>query len=195
MSNANWPALIRGKVRHRFYGAVVFLSAITQAYNNNRQSSSYGAQWSGESHHETLFKDFVNKLSQFCDVKHGGDSVTAVTVLNLHDHVEYRFACNRIKKPRLTEIAEYMTDLLQTLHHPRPDAEYRSLLLAKVLIFCRNRVHHYLGYFKTACEACEATQPTDAKLREQLARCKQAATAIDFMAMSEDQCECSSREL
>lgn len=194
MSNARLPALIKANLRHRFYTAVVFLSAITQAYRSNRLPGSHGApQWNGDSSQEALFKDFVNKLSQFCDVKHGGDSVTAFTVLDLHDGYEYRFACNRMNKSRLTKIADYMTDLLQTLRHPRPDDEFRSLLLGKVLCFCRTRVHHYLEVFKRACRACEATQPTDRRLVAQIRHCLQVASKADFKGMPEDQCECPSR--
>lgn len=187
--NAKSPALIKAKIRHRFYAAVVFLSAITQAYTNNRQPNAYGTQWNGGSTTEVLFKDFVNKLSQFCDVKPGGDSVTAFTVLDLQDHYEYRFACNRMNKSRLNKTVEYMKDLLQTLHHVKPNEDPTSLLLAKVLCFCRNRIHHYLGAFKTACRACEATQPADRRLLDQIRHCLQAATAADFKGMDEARCE------
>lgn len=191
MSNAQLPALIKANVRQRFYTAVVFLLAITQAYTNDRQATPPGAQWSGDSSSKASFKDFVNKLSQFCDVKPGGDSVTAFTVLDHQDHFEYRFACNKMKKSRLTKIAEYMTDLLKTLHHVRSDDEFRSLLLQKVLCFCRHRVHYYLGAFATACRACKKTRPTDERLVGQLCHCLEAASKADSMGMPEDQCELS----
>lgn len=190
MSNTTF---IKASLRHRFYAAVVFLSAVTQAYTSNRQSSTNAGQWNGESPQQAAFEDFVNKLSQFCDIKPGGDSVTAFTILNLHDHFEYRFACNRLKKNHLTKVSAYVTDLLQTLHHVQQDGDFRSLLLGKVLCFCRIRVHHYLAAFKNACRACEATHPADSRLRDQLRHCLQAAIDADFRNMPEDQCEFPSR--
>lgn len=189
MSNAQLPAPIKVKLRHRFYAAVVFLSAVTQAYTNNRQPSSNAAQWDGQPPPEATFRDFVNKLSQFCDVKPGGNSVTAFTILDCNDHFEYRFACNRRNKSLLTKVSDYITDLLQTLHHVQQDDRFRSLLLGKVLCFGRDRVHHYLGALTNACRACEVTNPADGTLREQLRHCLEAARQADFKTMPEDKCE------
>lgn len=188
--------MMKAALRHRFYGAVVFLAALTEAYANNRQTNRSldrdSAQGPSPRAPAACFQDFVNTLSLFCDVKPGGDSVTAFTVLDRQDHYEFRFACNKLNKSRLDKVTEHVTDLLKTLGHVRPDDDdsFQSLILAKGLSFCRNRVHYYLGAFTKACRACTAAiQPANSKLLEQIQCVQKASSAADYKGMEEDQCE------
>lgn len=196
MLNSRSPALIKKDLRYRFYSAVLFLSAVTGAcVTNRRRASSHDlTTWHADGSFEATFRDFVDKLSQFCDVKLGGDSVTAFVVLDRQDRIQYRFACNRMNKSRLTRIASFVTDLLETLRAvvgspagSAPDSQL--VLLQKVLVHCRTRVHSYLGYFKDACRACVRTRPADAACVDQLRRFIEAASAADFKSMADDECE------
>lgn len=197
MLNPLSPVLIKKELRHRFYASVVFLSAVTGAYATNRQRASHDlTTWSGHGSFDATFRDFVDKLSQFCDVKLGGDSVTAFTVLDLQDRIQYRFACNRLNKSRLTRIASFVTDLLETLRAISSTAVAPGsdlVLLQKVLVHCRTRVHSYLGYFKDACRACVETRPDDATCLDQLRQFVDAASDADFKSMEGDECQSSSR--
>lgn len=134
------------ELRHSFYSAVVFLSAVTGAFASNRQRVPPDL-WRWNDSFETTFKDFVNKLCQFCDFKLGGDSVTVITVLDLQDRIQYRVACNRRGPKKLTRARDHVNDLLETLQDVTvADADLRRRLLSKVLGFCRNRVQCYLRY-------------------------------------------------
>lgn len=196
MSNSRTPAPIKKDLRYRFYAAVVFLSAVTGACATNRQRTPSRDLIALHSHHgsrEATFRDFVDTLSEFCDVKLGGDSVTAFTVLDLQDRIQYRFACNRLNKSRLTRIASFVTDLLQTLQAVSSSGSASDspdlILLQKVLVHCRTRVHSYLGYFKTACRACVKTKPADAVCLDQLHQFIKAASKADVKSMADDECE------
>lgn len=198
MSNARVPATIKGKCRRRFYESVVFLDAVTQAWQLNRQSVSHDiASPTGDTSLEANFKDFVNRLSQFCDVKLGGDFVTAFTVLEFPDRIQYRFACNRTNKEQLEKTAAFVSDLLVTLRHvvqssPPPPVGLEQILLEKVLAHCRMRVRSYLRAFKAACRECIATQPADQASLAQLRQFKEAAADADFASINTETCEPSS---
>lgn len=181
---------MKKELRHRFYAAVVFLSAVSGACATNRQPVSHDlATWQSSGSFEGTFKDFVNRLCQFCDVKLGGDSVTAFTVLDRQDRLEYRFACNRMNKSRLTRIAAFVTDLLQTLRNTPPGRGVDLVLLEKVLGHCRTRVHSYLGYFKAACRACVQANPVNSRFVDQLNHFTEAASAADFKSLPSEECE------
>lgn len=158
----------------------------------NRQPVSHDlATWQSPVPFEAKFKDFVNILAQFCDVKLGGDSVTAFAVLDRQDRLEYRFACNRMNKNRLTRMQNSVTDLLQTLRNTPPGGpgDVDLVLLEKVLVHCRTRIHSYLGYFKAACRDCVRTNPGDSRLVDQLNQFTKAASKADFKNMPDEECE------
>lgn len=192
--NSQTPTVMKKDLRHRFYASVVFLSAVTGAYAKNRRRVPQDLTTRHDhGSSEATFMDFVNTLSQFCDVKLGGDSVTAFTVLDFQDRVQYRFACNRLNKSRLTRIATFVTDLLATLRGSStaggdaPDL----VLLEKALGHCRTRVHSYLGYFKDSCRACIETRPADSASVKQLREFIKVAGEADFKSKPDNECEFS----
>lgn len=191
-SNPQAPTVIKKDLRHRFYASVVFLSAVTGAYATNRRRVPHDpTKWHDQSPSEVIFRDFVDTLSQFCDVKLGGDSVTAFTVLDFQDRVQYRFACNRLNKSRLTRIATFVTDLLATLRSSGTAGSNALdlVLLEKALGHCRTRVHSYLGYFKAACRACIETRPADSACVKQLREFIKVTSEADFKSKSDNECE------
>lgn len=184
--NAQYPAAIKTAIRHRFYYAVVFLSVVTIAFENNRQPLVSGLSWRFDGSIDTTFKDFVNTLCQFCDVKLGGDSVTAFTVLDLQDRIQYRFACNKRNKSQLTRTLNFVENLLGILRGVTVvDADLRSRLLSKALGFCRVRVHSYLGALKEASIACMGTEPVEIALMDQLQALMQASKQADFGSLDD----------
>ncbi|CAN8104257.1 unnamed protein product [Discula destructiva] len=182
MSNAMLSARapLKSKLRRRFYEAVVFLSALTTTWESNRRSASYESVPLYNNSFESTFKSFVNTLSQFCDERPGGDSVTAFAVLDLQDRIQYRFACNQIKRSKLEEVKAFVTDLLTTLRDDDSRDDLEQVLFEKALDHCRIRVCCYLTAFNTACLNCIATNPTDPKILDQLHQFRQAAPQGDF---------------
>lgn len=191
-SNAAVPTAIRFKMRRRFYEAVVFLCALTTTYVNRRTVAQDLGSTSNDPF-EAQFRSFVNTLSAFCDIKQGGDHVTAFTVLDLQDRIQYRFACNRVNANGLQRVETFVTDLLTTLRENASRDGLEQVLFDKVLDHCRKRVCSYLRYFNDACLKCISTKPTDARLLEQLTRFQDAAT--DTEIKGEDTRSCKSEEM
>lgn len=188
--NVRWPVVVKTDLRHRFYHAVVFLSAVKGACEINRQRVPPDLSWHQNNSFDTTFRDFVNSLCQFCDVNFGGDSVTSTTVLDLQDRIQYRFACNKRNKTQLTSASNFIKDLLGTLQDVTvPDAELRPRLLSKVLGFCRSKVRTYLRYLKKASRACMRTGPAEAILMDQLRGLEKATKHADFAALEVSACE------
>jgi hypothetical protein len=78
-----------GKLQRRFYEPLVLLLALNQACMHNYVPRVAEPLTEVPLHSpEELFKDFVNKLCQICDNKRGGDSVTAISVLQFPDRVQ-----------------------------------------------------------------------------------------------------------
>ncbi|KUI55259.1 hypothetical protein VP1G_02667 [Cytospora mali] len=180
--NAQWPTVVKGNLRHRFYYALVFLYAVTTACKINRQPVPYDLSWKQNNSFDTIFKDFVNRLSQFCDSKHGGDSVTAFTVLDLHNRIQFRFACNNKRnETQLRETSDFVSDILDTLRDVAvTDIDLRFRLLTKVLGFCRTRVRKYLRDLKTASNFCMKTGSVEATQMGQLQSLEVASRYADF---------------
>lgn len=189
MSSAESLATIKGKLRRRFYEAVVFLHAVTQAWQLNRQAVSHDCASANSGSLELNFKEFVNILSQFCDIKLGGDFVTAFTVLDREDRIQYRFACNRANQRQLERTSAFVTDLLTTLRDGEASDNLDQVLLEKVLAHCQMRVHTYLGAFQTACRECIGTQPADEASLEQLQQLVKAAKDADEARKESELCE------
>ncbi|KAK7733313.1 hypothetical protein SLS53_008210 [Cytospora paraplurivora] len=160
---------MKANVQRRFYHAVVFLFGVTKACETNRQPVPYDLSWHQNDSSETLFKELINKLCQFCDVRHGGESVTAGTVLKLQGRIQYRFACNKKDLDELERNRIFVTDLLENLRNvATANADLRTRLLAKVLDFCGDRVRYYLSALRNASDVCMKTNPADATLMSQL---------------------------
>ncbi|KAF3765720.1 hypothetical protein M406DRAFT_351125 [Cryphonectria parasitica EP155] len=186
MRNSHLPSPIGKDLRHRFYTAVVFLKAVTHAYAKNRQPASQDPTWQSDNCFEVKYQNFLNRLSQFCDVKLGGDSVTAFTVLDMQDRVQYRFACNRMNNSRLERISKFVSDLLATLKNTTTPRQQLERVLTKVLTHCRTRIHSYLTALTKACRACIETRPADRRTLEQLNALRTAASEADFKRLDED---------
>lgn len=159
---------IKGKLRNRFYEPIVLLLALTQACMHNYthkildQISDAVPQTS-----EQLFHDFVNKLAQICDNKRGGNTVSALAVLQFPDRVQYRFASNQRTKDELRLVKSFMTDILTTLKMSDPGSARtaqaaNTAILKKIVAFNRPRLQMYVRALHTHSETCLGSlKPTD----------------------------------
>ena len=115
---------------------------------------------SGEDSDENLFHNFVSRLGQICDSRPGGFTVTAFTVLQHPDKVEYVFGSNRRKPVELESTRAYIHAILTSLRKS-PNCEdddereeYLDDLLRDVLMFNRERVKRYLNGLTASLELC-----------------------------------------
>lgn len=119
--------------------------------------------------------------------------MTAFTVLDREDRIEYRFACNRANQKQLGRMAAFVTELLTMLREeegtPVNGGNDNQALLEKVLTHCRVKIHTYLRALKTACRECLATNPAERASVEQLRQLEDAAKYADFGSLEPDICK------
>ncbi len=109
---------------------------------------------------EQLFLNFLCRLGQICDSRPGGHTVTAFTVLQRTDKVEYVFASNKRTLPELESVKGYVGSILKSLRYISECddddqlQEFLSSLLRDILAFNRDRVKRYLIGMKAALGTC-----------------------------------------
>jgi hypothetical protein len=151
----------RLKVLNRFYEPILLSSALAMACKTQRPHKALDPAPGATFPQESLFHDFVNKISQVCDNKKcGGKTVTAFVVLESSDNVEsveYRFASNRRNPDQLEATKQFVTRLLETLYHPnkgKPSDAAQSAALKQILLFNESRVMAYLKSLESQCQPC-----------------------------------------
>lgn len=121
---------------------------------------------------ENEFQDFVNKLSQICDSRSRGKTVTAFVVLQFPDHIEYRFASNSRDRNDLIRTQSFVKRMLETLHKASDlkSSELHSEILQQALIFTRPRIEGYvksLNINTVLCiESCERNRMDECKFKK-----------------------------
>lgn len=113
--------------------------------------SSYGSKCP-----ENTFHCFVNKISQLCDSRPGGDTVTAFAVLDFPDCIQYRFGSNRRAVDELCQARHFIAWVLGTLRDARKHQpqKLQSLLLRESLTFNKTRVKVYLNSLRKHSITC-----------------------------------------
>lgn len=141
--------LPRGLVK-RLYGSIVLLDVLNENVDTQSPKSDLG-QVAGKGPSE-IFHCFVDKIAHICDVKHGGDSVTAVAVLQ-PGCIEYRLSSNSRSDTAFTKVKKYLTDDIlgalgkisdETLKDSTKVDDLCSAILLKVLAFNRWRIYCYV---------------------------------------------------
>jgi hypothetical protein len=147
----------------RFYEVVALLLALNIGYKGTVSRKNNDLPHStGEDSDEDLFHNFVSRLGQICDSRPGGSTVTAFTVLQHPDKVEYVFGSNGRKHVELESTRAYIHAVLTSLRKSSncedddEREEYLGDLLRDVLMFNRERVKRYLNGLKAALELCIA---------------------------------------
>ena len=113
---------------------------------------------------EQAFHSFVNKLAQVCDIRRGGDTVTAFTVLRGDDGPHYIFGSNQRCEEELIETKTFVESLLKlasrgVLEPGRPPVEGRPRLkkvLWHILFFNLPRLEVYLNNLSNHLNGCMA---------------------------------------
>jgi hypothetical protein len=151
------------KTTRRFYEVVVLLLALNKHYKGFAIKKGDDLPHSGgEGSDEDLFRNFVSRLGQICDSRPGGSTVTAFTILQHPDKIEYVFGSNRRTEVELETTKAYIRAVINSLRassYSEDDQQREdclSTLLRDILIFNRLRVQSYLNGLTTDLEACIA---------------------------------------
>jgi len=150
----------------RLYGSIIILDILNERLVGTQSPQSDSEQATG-SESTDIFPCFVNKLAQICDIKHGGDNVTAVAVLQ-PGGIEYRLTSNHRTQVAFEKIKNFLTKEVlgalgttsdEALHDSTRVAGLCSTILSKVLAFNRWRIHCYvkslvggLGFCIDSCD-------------------------------------------
>ena len=92
---------------------------------------------------ERVFQHFVNSLATICDTHNGGNTVTAVTILD--NPLKYVVASNDRKDSEMESLCTFMTSVLQNVPHKSNGMDKAmSSILDRVARFCEPRLIFYL---------------------------------------------------
>ena len=151
---------VSSKTNRRFYEVIVLLLALNQAHGNNGNAKAVDPLPGSDLEPVDLFHSFVSKLSQICDPRPGGFTVTAFTVLQLSDKVQYVFGSNQRTSVELETVRAYVSAILRSLKNLSTDEDdeqrdaFLSRLLRDVLSFNRERIKRHIDKLVKALEAC-----------------------------------------
>lgn len=140
---------------NRFYEPIVLLDALNATYKRKPYNDPDPSSDTTQSPERT-FQCFVNKLAQLCDSDKGGETVTAFTVLQHPDHIEYRFASNQRDTEDFIRAQNFTTSILHILGsmEGREKQSVISNILQTSLSFSRPRVTVYVRLLRVQAEIC-----------------------------------------
>lgn len=147
--------LVNAKLANRFYEPIVLLKVLNatcdQKLSNALDPSSDMTQSA-----EHTFQWFANTLAQLCDSDKGGKTVTAFTVLQYPDCIEYRFASNQRDTKDLIRAQKFTSSILHILGNMQGHEKHRviSNILRRSLTFSRSRVTVEVRTLKARAEEC-----------------------------------------
>ncbi|KXH38778.1 hypothetical protein CNYM01_03512 [Colletotrichum nymphaeae SA-01] len=139
---------------NRFYEALILLSSLMQACSRNGQQPNKAPSDVSEpgDNYRMTQECLMNKLAQLCDNRRGGDTVTAVAIIQLPDCLVYAFASNQRSPKEIKEAETFLLDLFEYLSQTSAsssdfmeDATSKpaSSILEKILAFNHERVQCY----------------------------------------------------
>ncbi|POS75821.1 hypothetical protein DHEL01_v205790 [Diaporthe helianthi] len=172
-----------GKLQRRFYEPLVLILALTQACMHNYAPTVAEPLAEVTAHSpDELFKDFVNKLCQICDNKRGGDAVTAISVVQYPDRVQYRFASNQRSESELLRVKSYLEGILETLKEGYTAASSTILMasvLRKIVVFNRLRLQGYIRHLHSQTQTCLETPRLSNELSDKIREVQDLAKIAD----------------
>lgn len=164
VSGTSRPAPLPRGLAKRFYGSAILLNTLNRCFPQGGNTASIPSGLEREAGSDGLFRCFVNKLAQICDSKHGGDTVTAIAILQ-PGSIEYRLSSNCRNENQFRLVKEHLTDILDSLGNVSEEAltdtflmaELHSDILLKVLVFNRRRLKVYIAGFLGNLDFCLAS--------------------------------------
>lgn len=145
---------VKSGLAKRFYEPIILLYVLNTTHKKKPSSTLDPSMDTTQS--SELIQCFVNKLALLCDSDKGGGTVTAFTVLQHPDHIEYRFTSNQRDTDGFIRAQNFTTSILHILGGME-EHEKQSVItniLRTSLSFNRPRVISYLKTLKTQGELC-----------------------------------------
>ena len=158
---------IPSSLTKRLYGPIILQHTLNDTYNAMPGvSSTSSPEPSIDNDSRDVFPCFVNKLAQICDCRHGGNTVTAVAILQ-PGTIEYRLTSNKRSAKEYADVKRYLTeDVLNVLRSiPQDGLDNADIIqqtwekiLVRVLAFNCWRIRDYIkllfeniGFCITSC--------------------------------------------
>lgn len=146
------PALIR-----RFYIPLLLLVCLTAMCPFGRVAECPLSEASTSL--EPLFQAFVSKIAFLCCTEPGARTISACTVLQLPDRVQYVFGFNQLKRSQLVKIQLGITKILclfgtRSGQDKRTDDQIRAEALSASLKLSECRVGSYLKSLHANLQDC-----------------------------------------
>lgn len=154
---------VPAKLRRRFYEAVKFEEALITASTRDPESPGRVALdvvAGPEVSADDAFRSFVNKLAHVCDIKKGGTTVSAISVLQDPDGVHYFVGSNNRQKKQSAEVEAFLRKLLQlptvgvSSGSPKRRADLFDSLFLHITKFNQPRLKFYLKVLDRGLNDC-----------------------------------------
>lgn len=165
------PIEINGKLRRRFYEAVKFEEALSQACSRNSEKSSYSPVDGGvdtEGSALLAFRSFVNRIAHVCDFRKGGTTVTAVAIIQEFDSLHYFVGSNGRSEKEQAQLHFFVSALLRipTMETRITESSRHAFLLHTTLglVIKHNqpRIKFYVSKLLSCSESCILALDADA---------------------------------
>lgn len=139
---------------------LVYLCAVHTAVNQSCKALNDIAYTSGDpvnERHINRLQIFLCKLAQICDIKKGGDTITALVALKGADGPEYLFASNNRKSSELNDTRKFLSELLEYVGENAErlgDKAVLKQILWKALEFGFPKVEYYIKRVEALTKEC-----------------------------------------
>ncbi|KAL9567435.1 hypothetical protein ACKAV7_008385 [Fusarium commune] len=145
------------------------------------------------------FRVLVNKLAQVCDNERGGNSVTAMTILEGTNGPEFVFAANRKDEEETRATARFVTNLLQLAGQNPQNLSSDALekrVLRMILAFNMPRITEYKDKLDKALGLCledhERRQSEDEALKTELQKLREKCNFSVNNIREQEEIKCKS---
>ncbi|KAF8859182.1 hypothetical protein BDZ45DRAFT_725469 [Acephala macrosclerotiorum] len=147
--------LVNAKLANRFYEPIVLLKVLNTTCDKKPSNAPDPPSDMTQSLEHT-FQWFVNTLAQLCDSEKGGKTVTAFTVLQHPDHIEYRFTSNQRDTEEFIRAQNFTSSILHILGSMQRHEKQSVIsdILRRSLSFSRSGVTVEVRILKARAEEC-----------------------------------------
>ncbi|CZR61727.1 uncharacterized protein PAC_11624 [Phialocephala subalpina] len=146
---------VNAKLASRFYEPIVLLKVLNATCDKKPSNAPDPSPDMTQSPEHT-FQWFVNTLAQLCDSDKGGKTVTAFTVLQHPDHIEYRFTSNQRGTEEFIRAQTFTSSILHILGSMQGHEKQSVIsdILRRSLSFSRSGVTVEVRILKGRAEEC-----------------------------------------
>ncbi|KAI8648921.1 hypothetical protein NCS56_01509100 [Fusarium sp. Ph1] len=168
--------------RRLLYEPIVLEYAMIQSCNLTREEPESHAivDFDNLQSDSEAFRVLINKLAQVCDNERGGNSVTAMTILEGTSGPEFVFAANRKDEEETRATTRFVTNLLQLAGQNPQNLSSDALekrVLWMILAFNMSRITEYKDGLDKALGLCledhERRQSEDETLKSELQKLRE----------------------